>query len=300
MNIRTCSIFLLSLFIFCNAAFAVTDTNEILKNAVSTDEAATDAAIKSLREMRQDGLNALLAKYQNEIDHYKKTGERSAEWQRIARAIDRVAMQKDAYASGLYWYTDLNEAKTYAQKSNKPILSLRLLGQLSEEYSCANSRFFRSILYSNSKIASYLRENYVLHWKSVRPAPKVTIDFGDGRKIVRTITGNSIHYILNSEGKIIDALPGLYSPNEFIVYLARVNSLQNRFSPNIRSYQTNQLDWLTRKWNADSMKIGLKTEDLETPASAKPTALEAAPRAVTKSVVESPLVRSITIEAEAP
>ena len=105
--------------------------------------------------------------------------------------------------------------------SGKPILSLRLLGRLDEELSCANSRFFRLILYSNTEVSALLREHFILHWQSVRPVPKVTIDFGDGRKLERTLTGNSIHYILDSDGRPMDALPGLYGPQAFIRELTR-------------------------------------------------------------------------------
>ncbi|MEZ5345023.1 MAG: hypothetical protein R2681_05635 [Pyrinomonadaceae bacterium] len=304
MKTKNLFLFLGVLFLVSGSVFAVSDTKEVVRDAVSADKAESEAAIRILRSMEQEGIEALIASYQEEITRYKQTGERSEEWRRISNAIDGVSMQKDAYASGLYWFTDLDQAKIRAKKTNKPILSLRLLGDLNEEYSCANSRFFRSILYSNSKIAAFLKENYVLHWKSVRPAPRVTIDFGDGRQIVRTITGNSIHYILNPQGRIIDALPGLYSPDEFMTYLVRVSSLQNRFDPNIKDYQSNQLDWLLRKWNTDSRKIGLTPSSLPenaasvktTASSATPTALEAAPRAVTKSVVELPLVKSISLE----
>jgi hypothetical protein len=109
--------------------------------------------------------------------------------------IDSVAKQRDAFASGLYWYTDLEAAKAEAARTGRHILSLRLLGNLDEEYSCANSRFFRTALYANTTVSGHLRDHYVLHWKSVRPAPLVTIDMGDGRRIKRTITGNSIHYV---------------------------------------------------------------------------------------------------------
>src|SRR4029077_6429995 len=123
-----------------------------------------------------------------------------------------VAEQRDAYASHLYWYTDLEAAKSAARASHKPILALRMLGNLTEELSCANSRFFRTVLYPNEKVSADLREGFILYWSSERPAPKITIDFGDGRKIERTVTGNSIHYVLDENGNPIDAIPGLYSP----------------------------------------------------------------------------------------
>lgn len=219
MKIRTFCLVSLILAL-CLSAFAETKSkSELVEMAVSTDAAISTEAIKGLRELKQEGLDALAAKYSTEIAKFSRDGEATEEWTRIAYALDSVAMQKDAYAARLFWFTDLEEAKRKADASNKPILSLRLLGNLNEEFSCANSRFFRALLYSNAEVSKYLRENYVLHWKSVRPAPKVTIDFGDGRKIERTLTGNSIHYILDENGAILDAIPGLYSPSGFLKYL---------------------------------------------------------------------------------
>ena len=100
-----------------------------------------------------------------------------------------------------------------------------MLGKLTDEYSCANSRFFRTTLYANQQIARLLRGQFVLHWESVRPVPRVTIDFGDGRKLERTLTGNSAHYILDEQGQPLDVLPGLYGPAIFKEWLNRVDKL---------------------------------------------------------------------------
>ena len=134
----------------------------------------------------------------------------------MREALDALCQQRDCYASKLYWYTDLAQAKAAAIATGKPILSLRLLGRLDQDLSCANSRFFRVALYPNAEIAQFLRDRYILHWESVRDVPKVTVDFGDGRKLERTLTGNSIHYILDSSGRPIDAIPGLYGPSAFL------------------------------------------------------------------------------------
>jgi hypothetical protein len=42
---------------------------------------------------------------------------------------------------------------------------------------------------------------------------------GDGRTLVRTITGNSVHYVLDAEGRVVDALPGLYAPAQLTAAL---------------------------------------------------------------------------------
>jgi hypothetical protein len=126
--------------------------------------------------------------------------------------LDQICAQKDCRFSHLYWYTDLEAAKAEAQRTGKPILSLRLLGRLDEEVSCANSRFFRTILYPDPSIAPLMREHFVLHWESLRPVPKITIEMGDGRVIRQTITGNSVHYLLDASGRVLDGLPGMVSP----------------------------------------------------------------------------------------
>jgi hypothetical protein len=102
------------------------------------------------------------------------------------------------------------------KRTGRPILQLRLLGRFDEEMSCANSRFFRTTLYPDAAVTRLLAERFVLCWHSVRPVPKVTIDFGDGRKLERTLTGNSAHLVLDARGRPVDALPGLYDAERFV------------------------------------------------------------------------------------
>ena len=164
-------------------------------------------------------LAALIASNASEISRMKAglaAGEARPEWTRLRTEIDAAAHQKDAAWSGLYWYTSLPDALAAARREGKPVLSLRLLGRLDEELSCANSRFFRTALYANAAVSDELRKNWILHWESVRPAPKITIDFGDGRVLNRTVTGNSLHYVLNADGRAMDVLPGLWGPEDFL------------------------------------------------------------------------------------
>ncbi len=263
--------------------------NELVEAAISPDNDEAAAAIKQLRTMGQTGLDALFVKYRSEIDRFAKTGEVTPDWLRVANAIDTVGMQKDEYAAQLYWFTDINAAKGEAARRNKPILSLRLLGNLNEEFSCANSRLFRAILYPNAAISKYLRENYILHWQSVRPAPRITIDFGDGRKIERTITGNSIHYILDKNGDVIDALPGLYTPEMFLSYLTRANDLiRSLGSMDAKSrttallkYRADNFARIKRERDAAIAKAGVEMTETRSGT----LAILAAPMAVAKMVV---------------
>lgn len=279
------AVFLFSMMMIAQAGAV----DSLAKQAVDTDPVAASAAAKKLREMGPEGLRSVLAEHRDAIERFKKTGGADPDWKRISNAIDSVAMQKDAYTSGLYWYTDLDQAKRVARAENKPILTLRLLGNLNEEFSCANSRLFRSILYPNSGVSKYLRENYVLHWKSVRPAPRITIDFGDGRKIERTITGNSIHYVIAPDGTMIDAIPGLYSPNVFLKYVQRADEAWTAAAgKDIKEKNRLLLDF--RKRNFDEIKSGREKAVKDTGVQLAETrtgtlAILAAPMAVAKMVV---------------
>jgi hypothetical protein len=283
----------------------------LARQAASSDQKLASAAIAELRSLGPAGLEVMLAVHAGAINKQvlDPLTPSTPEWERLSAALDAVSQQKNSYLSGVYWYTDMGEAKAAAKKSGKPILSLRLLGNLSDEFSCANSRFFRTILYSNATISKKLREDFVLHWKSVRPVPLVTIDFGDGRKLERTLTGNSIHYILDVEGRIIEALPGLYGPNAFLRSLlasqkvfAKLREAKDAHpGPGLNTYRRNRINALYVKWLADIQKTGGKMPEglvqVRTP-DGTPTAILAARTVVTKSVTEESLLRSLTTGAE--
>jgi hypothetical protein len=195
----------------------------LVLRAVSPDPAVAGPAVAALRNGGQPSVDAMLAAHDSIVRDAQSE-------ERFRASLDRVCRQADCVWSGLYWYTDLDEAKRVAAATHRPILSLRLLGDLGIEMSCANSRYFRTVLYPNRDIAAYLRGHFVLHWSSERPVPAVTIDFGDGRVLHRTITGNSIHYLLDASGRPLDALPGLYAPKAFLAQLREMVWLHDQWT----------------------------------------------------------------------
>ncbi|MDM9581432.1 MULTISPECIES: hypothetical protein [unclassified Nostoc] len=225
-------------------------------------------------------------------------------------ALDELCQQRDCYASRLYWYTDIEQAKAAAKTSGKPILSLRLLGRLNQDLSCANSRFFRVALYPNVEISKLLQDRFILHWQSVRPVPKVTIDFGDGRKLERTITGNSIHYVLDASGRPIDAIPGLYSPKGFLRQLQQAELAVKNYSkltPSdresyLRKYHSDRLNSIQAQWVADLSRLGIqsppKLVEIPSNPSQPPTAEIASSLAVSKMRVETPMLTALQSGAE--
>lgn len=304
---------------------AFTDTGgdtltELAREALSEDRAAAATAIERLRALGPSGLRVLFEANADRINALRTSAaavspDEDRSWGRLAQALDAVSAQRDSYASGLYWHTDMEQAKAAARASGKPILSLRLLGRLDEDLSCANSRFFRVTLYANESVSRILSENFVLHWKSVRPVPKVIIDFGDGRKLERTLTGNSIHYVLDSEGRVVDALPGLYGPRAFARLLFRAaqaaktsgelsGEARTRF---LRDYHTKRVKEIDLEWSSDLRTLGA-ARSLERAKRAyrpfqrteTPTAERAVRAAITKMVVvERPILRGITFNRKA-
>ena len=280
--------------------------HSLTTDALSKDERKSEKAIAELRAMGPAGLEKLMQEYKGLMEKRNKgaISKDDSRYQSLIRAIDAVGQQRDCLASQLYWHTDFEKAKAASKATGKPILSLRLLGNLDEEFSCANSRFFRTTLYANAEVSKYLREHFILHWKSVRPVPRMTIDFGDGRKIERTITGNSIHYVLDSNGRPIDALPGLYGAKAFLAGLKPAEDAMKAMSglegaareTYLSDYHSRRFAALREKWNTDYLRAmalpSNATPSLEVKTIANPNAFDAGFRAFSKGKVEMPVLNA--------
>jgi hypothetical protein len=279
-------------------------------DVLAEDAATANAAVESLRKAGPAGLAALLETHRDLLDGPLEIRDRTADprWLRLMAALDAVGAQRNCDTSRLYWHTDLTAAVEAARREAKPILSLRLLGKLTDEFSCANSRYFRTSLYANREISDYLREHFILHWQTVRPVPRVTIDFGDGRKLERTLTGNSIHWVLDSDGRPFDALPGLYGPQAFLRELKLIEAgIQSaaRVENGIRNasfviYHRNRLQAIGQAWARDLAELKIDIPVQGGPksvaggeAAKQAGAVAAGVRAPSKSVVEFPILRAL-------
>lgn len=278
------------------------DLAEWARLAVEGDETLRAEAIAQLRRAQQRGLAALASAHRDARSRLL-AGERTRELELVREAFDEVAAQRDAHVGLLFWHTDIEAAKREARSSDKPILSLRMLGRLDEEMSCANSRFFRIALYSNEEIAAHLREHFVLHWASERPVPRVTIDMGDGRTIERTITGNSIHYVLDAEGRPLEAIPGLYGPKGFADALTRARGLAQSledagdfWEARVRGYHARERDRLAYAWQTQLQLVGAAPTPPPAPRpriASAPSAAAAVPIAMPKAMAEAPIIRGL-------
>lgn len=299
----------------CGATATTTGTDDaamvtprsLAEQSIDSDEEVAWAARDALRVQGLGGLRALVEFFHAELEELSRyeQGPLSSRLASVREAMDHVSGQRDGHASGLYWHTDLAQAKARARAEEKPILSLRLLGRLDEEMSCANSRLFRLVLYANRRVSAELREHYVLHWSSERPAPRITIDMGDGRTLERTITGNSVHYLLDETGKPIDAWVGLVGPGQFIADLqdgrSRWEACKEHEEDCIRDGHRAAEERLVSTWNDARGELGMPTLDQAAlsvlgpqpdllPRRGAPSALRASRLTMSKLAMERPML----------
>lgn len=81
------------------------------------------------------------------------------------------------------------------------------------------------MLFSSDVVAKAMNEQFEPVWVSVRDVPMVTIDFGGGNTITRTLNGNVATYALHPDGTVLDILPGIYQPEEYIKQLQQLHWL---------------------------------------------------------------------------
>lgn len=72
------------------------------------------------------------------------------------------------------------------------------------------------MLLSDENVRKVLRESVVPCWETVGQTAKVTIELGNGRIIRRTLGGNTVIWLLRSDGTVVDAFPGVYTPRDFL------------------------------------------------------------------------------------
>jgi hypothetical protein len=85
------------------------------------------------------------------------------------------------------------------------------------------------VLFSSEPIAAFINTHFEPCWESVRPVPLVTIDFGNGSKLTRTLNGNIATYVCSPDGRVLDILPGVYTPDAYLRQLEQL-ALLSRYA----------------------------------------------------------------------
>ena len=138
-----------------------------------------------------------------------------------ASALVAVASHRSnsTNVDGVEWLDSFKDARALAKKTHRPILFLSMFGHLDEDMPCANARTLRATLFKDPEFKKLVSTEVIPAWEMVRQVPKVQIDLGDGKKVVRTVRGNAVLYLCNSQGRVVDAFPGVYSKEDFMPML---------------------------------------------------------------------------------
>lgn len=104
------------------------------------------------------------------------------------------------------------------------------------------------MLFSNPEISAYINQNFEPVWESVRPVPTITLDFGNGQKVTRTLHGNIATYVCTADGSIIDVIPGVYEPQAYLRQLKKLSEA----SKNIMVQSDRQFE-LIAKYHKDEL-----------------------------------------------
>ena len=139
------------------------------------------------------------------------------------------------------------------------------------------------MLFSHPDVVRILNDNFECAWESLRPVPKVTIDFGDGRVLKRTLSGNILTSFALADGRVLDVVPGLVDPVEFQRRLGQAERLHTRVrelgaqdpqrvEPFVRAYHADD------SWKVDDPQLALLT-----------VAADLRPADVSKAGIEDPI-----------
>ena len=96
------------------------------------------------------------------------------------------------------------------------------------------------MLFSDAKVSAFVRSQFVAAWEAVRPVPTVEIDFGNGRKLKRTVNGNIATYVCAPDGRVVDIIPGLNSPE---AYLQDLKYALNLYRASLAAFDKTILDY---------------------------------------------------------
>jgi hypothetical protein len=130
-------------------------------------------------------------------------------------------------------------------------------------------------LFSDDQVAEFINHNFEPAWESVRPVPMVTVDFGRGHVLTRTLNGNIATYVCSGDGTLLDVLPGIYEPR---MYLRQLDQFVKLFR------------WVRQDGDPAVAIAGYHRRQAHALAGGQPSlVLDAAPAPVTKRLIERPL-----------
>lgn len=122
-------------------------------------------------------------------------------------------------------------------------------------------------MFSNDSIAGYINSHFEPTWESLRPVPTLHLDFGNGKRLTRTMHGNIATYVLDPEGRVVDLVSGIYEPGSYLKVLKSFNKLASELRPLSGSQKLAALKALYSNRAADPNKLGNSSPDFSSTAA---------------------------------
>ena len=123
------------------------------------------------------------------------------------------------------------------------------------------------MLFSNPEIADFINENFEPAWESVRPVPRITIDFGNGTVINRTLHGNVATYICDADQVVQEVLPGVYSKTAYLEQLKAISAQWQAEHPMSLSIVVRNLTSASKTKTSKPLKMARDAESPELTAN---------------------------------
>lgn len=168
------------------------------------------------------------------------------------------------------------------------------------------------MLFSNREVAAFVRANFVAAWENVRAVPTVEIDFGNGKKIKRTVNGNIATYICDPTGRVVDVIPGLNTPE---AYLQDLKFAFNLYRASLAAFDKTVLEYHKENLTTPTVYELVRGDDMAKTVNERPVRMSLDKRAelvarkglqeirgprrqdAGKMVIEMP-VKKLTLEEE--
>jgi hypothetical protein len=96
------------------------------------------------------------------------------------------------------------------------------------------------VLFAQPQLRDFIAANFIPAWESVRDVPTLTIDFGGGRVLKRTYNGNVAAYVCAPDGRVLDILPGLSTPEAYLRDLRAALALARRSPEDVLAYHASR------------------------------------------------------------
>lgn len=132
--------------------------------------------------------------------------------------------------SELVWYKSLSRARAEAQRSDKPILWVHMLGRIDGNTSSAASAL-RAVSLSKSPVYSILKDDFVVGYENIDDRKFVAIpqEHGPDENVSDTANGAGAQslqlFVLAPDGTVLTCLPGYWSAPDLACELALAKDL---------------------------------------------------------------------------